>query len=239
MHRYTEFPFTPAERALLFSCSDAPNWSPEQLHGYDHPALDRSMGAVNRDFLHLDGQGIVKSFKQLYVKNGSIAVLDAGCGTGNSLWELISASHHHGGDLANIAADAISEHDFSLHSHSKHPRQAIMAGDIAYWIADLTRMDLPQQAYDLIYSYEVFPHITKPQLVIDSLWQALKPGGIFYFNIAGEQTTDVAEVLPAIREQGGGILSGASSPSDFVEFMTQHFDLPLPMRIAYRLSKPG
>ena len=51
---------------------------------------------------------------------------------------------------------------------------------------DLKSASLPPERFDLITAMDVFEHLADPVATVDSLWQALKPGGVLFGRFAAE-----------------------------------------------------
>jgi 2-polyprenyl-3-methyl-5-hydroxy-6-metoxy-1,4-benzoquinol methylase len=51
---------------------------------------------------------------------------------------------------------------------------------------DLSHHRLPTASFDMILAMDVFEHLTDPVEVVERLWQALRPGGLFFARIQVE-----------------------------------------------------
>lgn len=167
-----------------------------------------------------------------------VSVLDAGCGTGHQLWSLVDNAEGYGINWDKVAADAVSKEDFSLLADQWRPRAAIMTGDINYHVGDLTQMELPEKAYDLVYAYELLAHIERPQHIVRSIWHALRLEGRAYFNLPGERQTELADIIGEIKTKGGEVLSMDCRPPLFVREMARQ-GYKVPTRQIYRIDKPA
>lgn len=210
---------------------------PAVLEGYGYDELNRDHGALYADFGVLDGEGPLVELVECYKRQGHVTVLDAGCGTGNQLHGLIDQAERRGVDSEHVFADGLSDFDFSGVSNNGDTLQAIEVGRINYAVADLGTEQLPADAYDLIYSYEVLFHNEKPAPIVLNLWQALRGAGSLYFNVPGEQIEDIAPTVEAIAAQGGIVQSAACEVPERIRRKCATSGAPLPTRYVYKITK--
>jgi SAM-dependent methyltransferase len=217
--------------------------SAEVLQGYRYDELNRDSGAIWEAFSPIDQKGphgtLVDLCERADQPNGFVTVLDAGCGTGNQLRTFMEQAADLGLDTSKILADGVSDHDFSFLGQVE-TRAAIDTGKINYQLLDLAKEPLPPAAYDLIYSYDVLVHNREPAGIIDNFWQALRPGGVAYFNLAGKQLTNkVNFLLREFDEHDGEVWCIKSKPSPFTALRYQRDQhlRPLPERYAVKLAK--
>jgi SAM-dependent methyltransferase len=211
--------------------------TPAQLAGYSLSSLDRDSGSLFVAYHHLDGKGPKGTLIELCGRQDTVAVLDAGCGTGSQLVNLmVQLAITEGIDPKRILADGVSDHDFSRFSRDRITRVALGAGLANYAVMDLAQDALPSGAYDMSYSYEVLMHNEEPEPIIENVWQALAPGGVSYFNTDGRQVGRVGAFVERYNRDGGEVLYGEmKSPASLW--------LPLHLRgetrHAFKVTKPG
>lgn len=208
-------------------------------HGYRYFELDRCESVLNGAFWPVDGSGPISSLIDIHDRQGYATVLDAGCGTGRQLYELIDyVRFTRNLDPMSIYGDGVSDFDFSMLSEEWRVRAAFMNGDLHYEVGDLQTLELPEQAYDLVYSYEVLVHNEKPGLIVENLWRALRAGGVLYFNAAGEQADEIRDVTNAITACGGIVLQKSCEPPHLESMWAGMHGLPLQTRDAYAIRRP-
>ncbi|KAK3890073.1 hypothetical protein Pcinc_005988 [Petrolisthes cinctipes] len=101
-------------------------------------------------------------------------VLDVGCGTGGSAFYMARhyGVHVHGVDLStnmiNIAQDRHNREDNYVKSKVK-----LEEGDI-------TKIELPKESYDVIYSRDTILHIPTKEQLFKTFYSWLKPGGTLF-----------------------------------------------------------
>jgi SAM-dependent methyltransferase len=179
--------------------------------GFALPFVDRSADPLYEDFGQMDGHGprgaLAEKCEALGDGPGTVTVLDAGCGTGYQALDLArQVISLHDIPASRFLVDAVSDFDFSRLSDDRQTRVAIGAGFINYVVADLNTFKLPSEAYDVAYSYEVLTHNGQPELIMDNVWQSLRPGGVGYLNASGEQA-HLERWIERYRRQGGLALS--------------------------------
>jgi SAM-dependent methyltransferase len=210
----------------------------DNLAGYSRRELDRDFGMPNGEFMSLDGDGILQTAVKQYAKYGELSILDAGCGTANQLFTLVEdLTDHRGVPRNDINAVGVSDIDFSRDSEWWMPRAAVAEGDITYGIGDLQTEKLLPEQFHLIYSYEVMFHNEEPQLIVENLWNALKPGGVLYFNAGASQMMKLNPTLNQIAEDGGTIDYGEAKPPYAMRIEADN-DPNFEGRDLYRIAKP-
>jgi mycofactocin glycosyltransferase len=110
-------------------------------------------------------------------QHGSYSYLDFGSGVGSGA--ILFARHGLQATLADISSSLLQccAWRFGLRNLS------------AQYI-DLKQMGLPPRAFDIITAMDVFEHLSDPVETVDTLWQALTPGGFLYARIAAEVDED-------------------------------------------------
>jgi SAM-dependent methyltransferase len=213
--------------------------SAEVLYGYQYADLNRDSGALWEAFGPIDDMGPHGVLADIYHRQGHATVLDVGCGTGRQLQSLVTqAVNTFGLDPSKIFADGVSDYDFSRIGQP-NTLVAIQSGQVNYTVLDLGEKPLPSQSYDLIYSYETLVGAPEPAVVVDTIWQALRPGGVAYFNLNGEQLTgNMSFLLNEINEQDE-VRVVRLEPSRFMRLRHERSDdfAPLPTRYAYKITK--
>jgi len=73
---------------------------------------------------------------------------------------------------------------------------------------DLTREELPENAFRVITSFDVFEHLPRPRTALKAISRSMLPGGLFAFNVevAGsrfpQHVTGYDDVMPYVRAAG-------------------------------------
>jgi SAM-dependent methyltransferase len=211
---------------------------PAELEGYSHGNLDRDYGPLYSAFSQLDGRGPRQTLAEICeTRPGSVAVLDAGCGTANQVTGLVvSVADCFDIDISRFQVDAVSDYDFSRFSRNRMTRVAIGAGLVNYVVGDLNTLELPRGAYDLAYSYEVLVHNGEPERIVDNMWQGLKPGGVAYFNADGSQVARLDRHVNEYRRLGAGVISQEAKLPPWVWVPSECKD---DTRQVYKLVKPA
>ena len=156
----------------------------DELGDYTRWELDRTFGSPSAEF-RTDNQPQFFQIIEMAREKGSLAVLDAGCGTGRGLFDLKDQVDFRTG--VPVRAVGINDVDYSQESEDRFVRQAFRNGDMEYRVEDLrqTRFDKPE--FDLVFSYEALIHIDDFDQVALNLAQAVRPGGYMYFDLLKEQ----------------------------------------------------
>jgi 2-polyprenyl-3-methyl-5-hydroxy-6-metoxy-1,4-benzoquinol methylase len=95
---------------------------------------------------------------------GKGSLLDFGCGVG----DLISTAHNHGFEVegyevSEFARNFVSNSGFKVYS---------------------SLLQIPKNKYDIVTAIEVLEHCSDPMKVIRTIFESLKPGGLFYYTTA-------------------------------------------------------
>lgn len=117
------------------------------------------------DALMADRSGFQRAFCQWILSEPSSAerVLDIGCGRG--LPEPLSVFKTRFGELDGVDPDP------GIADHPLLGRR---------WNGRFEDSDIPENAYDLAYAYNVLEHIEDPSPFFGKLQRILKPGGVFW-----------------------------------------------------------
>lgn len=151
--------------------------------------IDRGFSALSK-MKDESGTPLINIIFDKYSKQGQLAVLDAGCGTGRTLFEIREQLElGTKATAASVTTVGINDEDYSDESCSPKTRAAIKNGQIQYVVDDLATVPLSEHAFDVIYSYEtlVYNGIGKTTKIIDNLLPSLKPDGVLIFNITESQ----------------------------------------------------
>lgn len=117
---------------------------------------------------------VIRTIRQLNLPPGA-SVLDAGCGRGLVLFWL-----------------ALRHPDYQLHgielNSSQVKRNRIVAqemglGSLTFEQGDLSKIDVTQATYDLVFSIDVLEHIVDDVLLLCKLRDALKPDGTLLLHL--------------------------------------------------------
>lgn len=97
---------------------------------------------------------------------GARTIVELGCGDGMTLWALARD------DRILTGMD---------HSDDRFDQRARDKG-VNFVKESVSRIDLPDQSVDLIFSFNAFEHFSDPVSVYEEISRTIKPGGIFYTN---------------------------------------------------------
>lgn len=169
--------------------------------------IDRSGDLMLREMKDEQGRFIRTLTLETLREQGQIAILDAGCGTGRTLNEirthLLFRTKARPEDILTVGVNDI---DFSDESELVATRKAIRDGVIQYVIDDLEKVDLPQDKFDLITSFEVLNH-NKPEKVvgiIKNLLRFLSQDGLLIFDLETYQREkpEIVAFIDSLLENG-------------------------------------
>jgi SAM-dependent methyltransferase len=129
------------------------------------------------------------------------AVLDAGCGAGYGAAALAAA-----GALSvlgvDIAPDAVA-----------YAQQHYQRAGLTYAVADIAKIDVLAERFDLIVSFEVIEHLESPALLVEAAARLLNPDGLFV----------VSTPNPATYPAGNPFHKHEMGQAEFVETLRQSF----------------
>ncbi|NLF77218.1 MAG: class I SAM-dependent methyltransferase [Chloroflexi bacterium] len=125
------------------------------------------------------------------VKPGMTA-LELGCASG---WLTLAMAQRgaaaHGMDISDRAIAVGRAYYESI-------RDAV-PGTVTYSVADLNALDLPAVTYDVIVAKGVLHHLVRLEHVIDQIFTALKPGGLFWISdTLGDESLSTTLVAGAL-----------------------------------------
>jgi 2-polyprenyl-3-methyl-5-hydroxy-6-metoxy-1,4-benzoquinol methylase len=113
-------------------------------------------------------------------------VLELGCGPG---WLTLAMSRR-GADALGMD---ISQKSIDVARSYYESIKPEVSGSTTYQVADLNAVDLPAEVYDIVAAKGVLHHLVNLEQVIDQVYVALKPGGLFWVT-----DTNSDEALPTV-----------------------------------------
>lgn len=157
---------------------------------YDDPAFFKEYAAMPRSQEGLSGAGEWHQLQPLFPQLQGARVLDLGCGYG---W--------HCGYAVSQGAAAVLGLDAS-HSMIAEAERRNADERIQYKVCDLNDYEYPKGVYDLVISNLVLHYVANLDEVYQKVYQTLKPGGIFLFNIEHPVFTGSVDQEWIYDEQG-------------------------------------
>lgn len=155
--------------------------------------IDRDGSLMLRDMRDEEGNEILQTAIDKLRDQGQISILDAGCGTGRTLYKMREQLLFRTSSAPEaVTAVGINSEDYSDESEEFSTRNAIANQDIQYVVSDLETVRLPPNSFDLITSYEVLIHNKPPRIteIARNLLPCLKDDGLFIFSIHPFQKYD-------------------------------------------------
>jgi SAM-dependent methyltransferase len=175
--------------------------------GYYRGILDRDIRIANDNFATMLGRehAPLDVSANIAQATGRIALLDAGCGTGNTLrtWreELLMRVP----TLGYISAIGVNLPDYSNESMHDETIEAIEWGYIDYRVRDVQRkMGIEDESIDVALSYMVLA-LQRPVNMLNGMIRAVRPGGSVYATFYGDDmrtNQPLAERLQELQDQG-------------------------------------
>ncbi|MCM3175197.1 class I SAM-dependent methyltransferase [Paenibacillus sp. MER 99-2] len=124
-------------------------------------------------------------------------ILDLGCGTGDLTHEISLC------EVEIVGIDASS--DMIRRARDKYPHLEFKAGDGHYFETN--------RLFDAIFSNAALHWMRDPELVVSSIWNALKPGGRFVAEFGGKGNVDIiVHALEEVIERSTGMDASARNP---------------------------
>lgn len=154
--------------------------------------------------------------------------LELGCASG---W-LTLAMAERGAEATGLD---ISERSLEVARRYATSAQPRIRGSVTYAVADLNHLDLRAAYYDVIAVKAALHHLVRLDHVIDQVYRALKPGGLFWIaDTAGDES------LPAVLIAGGLclLLPTATSYGDKLRALFK-FGLRSPERVRASIQAEG
>jgi SAM-dependent methyltransferase len=110
-------------------------------------------------------------------------VIDAACGTGHGAWTLAKggARSVDGFDLSTEAIGAAQEQ--------------YQASGLCFHVGDVTRLPVPDHAYDVFVSLETIEHLPDDQAFLREVVRVLRPGGTFICSTPNRALTNPGKSL--------------------------------------------
>lgn len=138
---------------------------------YDDAAFFEEYSKMSRSVYGLEGAGEWHQLRSLFPDVAGKAVLDIGCGYG---WHCRYAAEMGAKEVLGI--DISSRMIAEARRRNAHPC-------VEYAAVGLETFEYPREKYDLVVSNLVLHYIENLDEVYANIRSALKPGGIFLFNI--------------------------------------------------------
>jgi SAM-dependent methyltransferase len=173
--------------------------------------LNRSIGEVNRGFIAAFNHDTSPTSRALEIvrKQGSVTLLDAGCGSGQALADLkdqvMMMARKRTERIRAIGVDLNDYRQYIDDPLLKH--RAYNPDYMTVVRADLQQPVLQPETVDMAYSFEVLMHNEDPVRIISNIAEVLKAGGVYYCNSLPEQQTDIAVYSDELRVEGWDVLS--------------------------------
>ena len=120
------------------------------------------------------------------------AVLDVGTGTGVFVPYLL----HKIGEQGQLVCLDFAENMLAI------TRAKRFSEDIRYICADITESGLPDNVFDAVVCYSVFPHFEDKPKILDEIYRVLKPDGrLFIAHTSSRQAiNDIHRSLPEVSD---------------------------------------
>lgn len=138
---------------------------------YDNNDFFNAYSSMPRSQKGLAAAGEWSQLQPLFPDLAGKEVLDLGCGYG---WHCIYAAEQ--GAASVVGIDASQKMIAVAREKHADPR-------IRYEVCDLLAYDYPKETYDLVLSNLVLHYVHDLAGIYTCVWQTLKPGGTFLFNI--------------------------------------------------------
>lgn len=158
------------------------------MNQYDNPDFFSEYAKMARSQYGLEAAGEWHQLQPLFPDMNGKTVLDLGCGYG---WHCRYAAQQGAEYVLGIDQSELM---------IREARKRNAARGVAYRVCDLREFDYPANSYDLTVSNLVLHYIADLEEVYRKVYQTLKPGGIFLFNI--EHPTFTAGVSQQFSADG-------------------------------------
>lgn len=141
-----------------------------------------------------DGSKLEKLLSHLEIESGA-KVLDVGTGTGVFVPYLTRKI----GEQGKLVCLDFAEKMLAI-SQTKQ-----FQGNISYLCADIADSGLPDDTFDAVVCYSVFPHFEDKPRVLSEIYRVLRPGGCLYIaHTSGRQA--INEIHRELPEVSGHLL---------------------------------
>lgn len=168
---------------------------------YDNEEFFNAYAQMDRSKYGLEAAGEWHQLLPLFPDVKGKAVLDLGCGYG---WHCRYAKQMGATEIVgidsseNMLEEAVArsqDAEEQRQSHNAHGNDVVSqrgamsehgvtnTSGIRYLHCDIEDYDYPPSAYDLVISNLVLHYVKDLEAVFQKVWQTLKPGGCFLFNI--------------------------------------------------------
>ena len=138
---------------------------------YDDPVFFKAYSQMDRSKYGLSAAGEWHQLEKLFPDVKGMTVLDLGCGYG---WHSRYCAEH--GAVSVLGIDASS----AMISEAEKRNSA---SAVTYQVCTLEEYDYPAEFYDLVVSNLVLHYVEDLTAVYRKVYEALKPDGVFLFNI--------------------------------------------------------
>ena len=142
-----------------------------QMHTYDDPVFFVAYSQMDRSRYGLSAAGEWHQLKKLFPDVTGAAVLDLGCGYG---WHSKYCSDHGAAVVRGIDASAAMIEE----AKKRNPAQ-----NVTYTVCTVEDYSCSEGTFDFVFSNLVLHYVSDLQGVYRKVFQVLRPGGIFLFNI--------------------------------------------------------
>jgi SAM-dependent methyltransferase len=178
---------------------------------FQRKLLDRSIQEVD----HYFGQPFGAEVSPLTISTqmaraaGRVALLDVGCGTGNTLRTWREQLVPHVASPDNVTATGLNRYDYSNESMYPETRAAIRRGDVQYRVGNAEEMpEIEDGSVDVATAYMVL-RTPNPMAMLSEMMRAIRPGGVLYMNFGGDHTKPDSLLLSRLN-----LLSGIGYAAD-------------------------
>ena len=162
------------------------------MQTYDDSKFFNAYSRMDRSRYGLSAAGEWHQLEKLFPDVSGMAVLDIGCGYG---WHCKYCAEHGAASVLGIDASKAMVAEAEKRNS---------ASNITYKICSLEDYDYPAETFDLILSNLVLHYVEDLSSVYGKVHQALKPCGIFLFNIE-HPTFTACPVQDWVRKDGKAI----------------------------------
>lgn len=121
-----------------------------------------------------------------------VGIIDVGGGASTLVDDLLNEGY------ANVTVLDLSEAALA----ASKSRLGHLSGDVSWLVGDITRVELPQHAYDVWHDRAVFHFLTAPadrEAYVQAVLRAVKPGGHVIVATFAEDGPDKCSGLPVMR----------------------------------------